>query len=192
MAQRYARVDVDFLHKNTAHRLRQKLGRDAQLVFLALILRAKDGAPPGTFSYSSEAVGWEKLGFDGEDMPFTLDEFFRVTGAMHQTSRRRNNAVWTTTLTRYGDWQKDSRRYEDAEKKRRKRAQTTGDKQGTQQGTAEGRKRGPRSRTRSTPIPPSDMNGKHPNECPHCGARQRTRPELEDHIRYVHYDEATT
>lgn len=31
----------------------------------------------------------------------------------------------------------------------------------------------------------------HPNECPHCGARQRSKPELEDHIRYVHYDQQT-
>src|SRR5574337_609623 len=39
-----------------------------------------------------------------------------------------------------------------------------------------------RRRTRKTKTDPG-----HP--CPHCGARQRSKPELEDHIRYVHYDQ---
>lgn len=162
MAQRYARIDVDFLHKNTARKLTDKLGPLAPLVFIALILRAKDGTEPGTFTYSSEAVAWEKLGLDGHLFPFTLDDFFRETGLVKQTSRRRIGVVWNVRLTRYADWQKDSRRYEAAVKKASTRAHSTGDTNGTQpgthQGTREGQKGGPRSRSRSIPLTPREKS----------------------------------
>lgn len=197
MAQRYARIDVDFMHKRTANTLLEKFGPAGPLVFLALILRAKDGSPPGTFTYPTEALGWDRLGLPDLDVGFTLDEFFTATGRIKQTSRRRNGRVWNVYLTRYADWQKDAKRYEEATKKARTRAHSTGDTNGTQPGTTKGQKGRPRSRSRSTPLPPR-KNGTSPRSrgtnprahpaypCPHCGARQRTQGELDDHIKYLH------
>lgn len=223
MAQRYARVDVEFMHKRTARKLLDELGLGGPLVFLALILKAKDGAVPGVFTYTSEAAAWEKLGLEGVEVGFTLDEFLKVTGRLKQTSRTPVGRLMNVQLTRYADWQKDAKRYEEAVKKARTRAHSTGDTNGTPQGTPKGRKGGPRSRPRSIPLTPREegtnprakgtsprQRGRsprqtgtsprdlgtnpratqpHPNECPHCHSRQRTRAELEDHIRYVHYDQ---
>lgn len=191
MAHRYARIDVDFFHKTTARKLHQELGLAGQLVFIALILRAKDGIEPGVFVYRSEAVGWEKLGFDPEAMPFTLDAFFTVTGRLRQTSRRRVGDVWNVRVTRYGEWQKDSRRYETAVKKARSRGNSTVDTKVTPQGTPGGHKGGPRSRSRSTPIPPLNAKSISPLDCPHCGLRQPSRTALTHHLEHDHGTAAT-
>ncbi len=189
MAQRFARVDVDFPHKRTANALMQKFGPGGPLVFLYLILRSKDGVVPGTFTYSSEAVGWEKLGLDGVDMPFTLDEFFRFTGRLKQTSRTPVGRQTNVQLTRYADWQKDAKRYEEAAKKARTRGKTTGDTRGTRPGTRQGRKRGPSSTSISTPKPPS-RNGTPDNACPLCGTRGYPKPwtaeQLAEHLAHGH------
>jgi hypothetical protein len=186
MAQRYARIDVDFFHKNTAGKIRERLGRDGQLVFLALILRAKDGSPAGTFSYSSEAVGWEKLGFGNEAMPFTLDEFFTVLGQLKQASRRRRGLVTDASLTRYGDWQQDSRRYEEAVRKASKRAQSAADTERTPHGTAGGHPGGTRSRSRSTPKPPLKKRKTAGHQCPRCPLAFTGSHELAEHLENVH------
>lgn len=185
MPKRYARLDVDFFHKRTARALRDRFGVAGPALFVALILRAKDGSPPGTFTYTTDAVAWEKLGFDGVDLGFTLDDFFTMLGRLKQSSRRRVGPVTNVYLTRYADWQKDSRRYEEAVRKSSKRRETTADTKRTQHGTRSGHKVGPRSRTTSTPLPPIEKNGQtYP--CTICGASQRTKAELEDHLEYVH------
>lgn len=191
MARRYAHIDVDFLHKTTAHKLTDELGIAAPLVFIALILRAKDGSPPGTFEYSSEAVAWERLGFDPEAAPFALSRFLEVTGKLRQTRRRvksetRRSRVEVVTLTCWDEWQKESRRVMDAEKKRRKREQNAGDRKGTLKGTERRREGGPRTRSRTTPKPP--LNGKqtHPLDCPTCGLRQPSRHALTHHLEHDH------
>lgn len=200
MAQRYARIDVDFFHKKTANKLMDALGNEGALVFLALILRAKDGVDPGTFVYSSDAVAWEKLGFDSRTFNFTLDEFFKVTGRLKQTSRTRVGHRWNVKLTHYEAWQKDSRRYEERAKKSRIRRQSTGDGTGDTIGDTTGDTRGTknvsRSRTTSTPKPPKEnQNGNtphpqgrewHRHDCPTCGARQPSKSALEDHLRIFH------
>ena len=164
MASRYFRVDVDFFHKRTCRTLASELGPWAPIVFLSLIARAKDGPVPGTFSYFSEAVALEKLGVEYADLGFTLDGFFKVTGRLKQTSRRRNGLVWDVCLTRYADWQKDSRRYEEAVRKSSKRRETAADTQRTQRGTRSGHNRGSSSSSISTPYP----NGKSKTPRPKC------------------------
>lgn len=182
MAARYFRVDVDFFHKNTCHKLLTELGPWAPLVFLSLIARAKDGLEPGIFVYSSDALAWEKLGFDGHEIPFTLDAFFKVTGRLKQTSRTPVGRAVHVTLTRYGDWQKDAQRYEDAVKKSRKRSDSTGDTKGTRKG----RRRGPSSSSITTPLPPGKKSKNHPHDCPRCGARQPSRSALDSHLEIFH------
>lgn len=185
MAQRYARLDVEFFHKRTARALSDKLGPCAPMVFIALILKAKDGAVPGTFTYASEAAAWEKLGLEHIDVGFTLDEFLKVTGRLKQTSRTPVGRLMNVKLTRYGDWQKDARRYEEATKKSRTRDKSTGDTQGTQQGTRKGHKGGPSSRPTSTPKPPIEKNGKT-HICPRCGITKKTEAELTEHLENIH------
>lgn len=186
MAQRYARIDVDFFHKNTARKLQTELGLAGPLVFLSLILRAKDGIEPGVFVYRSEAVGWEKLGFDPEAMPFTLDTFFTTTGRLRQTSRKRLGDIWNVKLSHYGEWQQESRKYEAAVKKSRTRHKSTGDTNGTAQGTQEGRNGGTRSRSTSTPKPPVNGKQTHDHDCPECGVRQPSRTALTAHLELDH------
>lgn len=185
MAHRYARVDVAFPHKRTANALHDKFGPAGPLTFLYLILAAKDGSPPGSFSYPNEAIGWQKLGLDGRDMPFTLDEFFTTLGRLKQSSRRRNGRVLHAYLTRYGDWQKDARRYEEATRKASKREESTADTKRTQRGTRSGHNTGPSSRTRTTPKPPSKRTPK-PLTCPRCGINGLTPASLPEHLEIVH------
>ncbi len=211
MAQpRYARLDVQFPFKRTANKLLDELGPYGPLVFIYLILAAKDGSPPGSFSYPNDAVGWQKLGLDGREIPFTLDEFFGALGRMKQSSRRRNGRVWNAYLTRYGEWQKESRRYEEAVRKSSKRRETAADTERTPQGTRSGRKGGPSSRTRTTPTPrekgtnprakgttprqngtaPRDL-GTNPRKlreitCPECGVPKKTERSLTEHLEYIH------
>lgn len=189
MAARYFRVDVDFFHKATCHKLLNALGPWGPLVFLSLIARAKDGIEPGVFSYSSDAVAWDKLGFDATDVPFTLEAFLKLTGRMKQTSKTRVGRTMNVKITRYGDWQKDAKRYEEAVRKSSKRGHSTADTDRTQGGTRSGRRGGPSSTSITTPLPPISLNGKsHELACPVCGSVQRNRSELDDHLEYVHPD----
>lgn len=191
MAERYARIDVNFMHKRTADKLRNELGPLAQLAFLALILRSKDGATPGTFVYSTDAIGWEKLGLDPDrdGIPFTLDEFFRLTGRLRQTSRTHVGRLTNVKLTRYEQWQKDARRYEERVKKSRTRRKSTGDTTGDTIGDTTGDMRGTKnissSNASATPKPP--LNGKtFPCSHPRCTKILRTAAELAGHLEDVH------
>ena len=186
MARRYARIDVDFLHKRTARTLLDKLGPCGPLVFVALILKAKDGATPGTFTYTSEESAWEKLGLEGVDVGFTLDEFLKVTGRLKQTSRTPVGRLMNVKLTRYEEWQKDSRRYEEATRKSSKRKESTADTKRTQHGTSSGRNRGPRSRATSTPLPPNNEKNGQTHTCSRCGAIKKTAELLAEHLEHVH------
>lgn len=185
MAHRYARIDVDFLHKRTAKKLRDEFGLAGPLVFLALILKAKDGAVPGTFTYASEASAWEKLGLEDCQPEFTFERFLSITGRLKQTSRTPVGRLINVKLTNYGQWQKDARRYEEATKKARTRAKSVGDTQGTSQGTRAGHKGGPSSRATSTPKPPSKKTPKT-LICPRCGINGLTPRSLPEHLEIVH------
>lgn len=185
MADRYYHVDVSFMHKTTCAKLREELGREAPLVFLALCAQAKISNPPGTFTYENDALGWERLGFTGWQPDFTLDEFFTVTGRIKQTSRRRHGLVWNVSLTRYGRWQKDGKRQIERERKSRYRAHSARDTGGTPDGTDTGHIAGRRTRPRSIPLPPNGTTLK----CPHCRPDRkpfRNTEELAGHIEDTH------
>jgi len=186
MAQRYARIDVDFMHKRTANKLLQEFGPAGPLVFLLLLLRSKDGVVPGIFTYTSEANAWEKLGLENATLDFTFDAFLKLTGRLKQTSRTPVGRLMNVKLTRYGDWQKDAQRYEEATKKSRIRRKSTGDTRGTPPGTGAGHSGGPSSSTTSIGQDRGQRNGKHPHDCPTCGARQPSRSALDDHLRIFH------
>lgn len=192
MAHRYARIDVDFFHKNTARKLLEEFGPAGPLVFIALILRAKDGSPPGTFSYPNDPIGWDRLGLPDIDAGFTLDEFFALTGRMKQTSRRRHGRVWDVSITRYAEWQKESRRYEEAVRKASKRAQTTADTKRTPHGTRSGHQGGPRTRTRTTPKPPLRKTTTKAHPCPRCPIVCPTTTALDEHLENVHLIDPAT
>lgn len=191
MAARFARIDVDFMSKNTAQTLLDELGPWGPLLFLALILKAKDGVEPGVFTYTTDAIGWDRLGILDPPEDITLDQFFTVTGRLKQTRRTCVGRVKNVTLTRYADWQKDSKRYEEAVKKRRSRARLAGDTTVTQQGTPEGREGGPISTSITNPLPPKRRrNGSRPtgpsqrptiHACPRCDQTFDTLDAYETH-----------
>lgn len=182
MAERYFRVDVSFFHKRTCQTLMRKLGPGGPLTFLALVARAKDGSTPGVFTYASEAIAWEKLGLDPNDVGFTLDQFLDATGRLKQTSRTRVGRLTNVKLTRYELWQKDSERYEGAVRKSRSRQQNTRDMAVTPLGTRPGQERYLGSRTSSTPKPP--LNGTQ--NCPECGVTIKPPTTMADHLWQTH------
>lgn len=186
MASRYARLDVNFMHKRTAHKLLEELGVGGPLAFICLILAAKDGAEPGTFTYKSEGDAWEKLGLDQADLGFTLDRFLTVTGRLKQTSRTPVGRLVNVKITRYGDWQKESRRYEEATKKARTRAQSTGDTNGDKRGTRKGHKGGPSSSSISIATPRGQRRKTKPSNCPVCGISRPDPELLAQHLENVH------
>lgn len=190
MADRYFRVDVSFFHKRTCQTLIEKLGPWAPLVFLSLVARCKDSGVPGTFIYPSEAVAWEKLGFEGHDPGFTLDELLDVTGKLKQTSRTRVGRLMHVKLSHYERWQKDSKTYEARVRKSRSRAQSKRDTDVTGAGQARDTsvtKSVSSSSSISTPLPP--MNGKSKgllcDLCP-TPTRHATAEDLAGHLEDVH------
>ena len=203
MASRYARLDVDFMSKNTAQTLLTELGPWGPLLFVALILKAKDGSPPGTFSYTTDTVGWDRLGILDPPDDVTLDQFLAVTGRLKQTRRTCVGRVKNVTLTRYGDWQMDSKRYEGAVKKARLRAHSGGDKKGIDEGTQQGLDGGPRPTSiTNPPTPHLRRNGNtRPKRntpaftCPKCHHTFDRQDHLETHLEWSgcsgKYDEAS-
>lgn len=186
MADRYARVDVMFFHKRTCDRLHAEFGWEGVAVFLAFVCQVKTSPIPGTFIYESEASGWAKLGFEGRQPSFTLAEFFRFTGRIKQTSKTSVGRLQHVKSTHYERWQKDSRRYEEAARKSRKRAETTADTKRTTKRTGSGRDAAPSSRSRSTPKPPTGKNGNYPDRCPVCNVELLATSTVEQHLEHVH------
>jgi hypothetical protein len=190
MADRYFHVDVSFMHKRTADVLYQEFGHAGPLVFLALCAQAKNGRPPGTFEYENEPLGWFYLGLKGREPDFTLEEFFKVTGKLKQTAKRRQTHGNHVVLTQYARWQKDARRLQGVERQRRYRAKKSGDDSVTVGVTPHITETSPRtrSRTRTTPQPPNE--GKPPERigswCPICEDRLPPGISLVDHINNTH------
>lgn len=207
MARRFFYLDVDFFHKNTCHVLTDELGQGGPLMWIALIAQCKNHRPAGEFTWTSEADAFEQL-FGGsilpDELPFTFEEFLRITGRLKQTrraktDRRRRGRVANVALTGWEHWQKESRTWSERERKSRKRGISDADTLRTEGGHAADMPRtksASSSRTSSTPKPPKEnQNGNtphplgrewHRHDCPTCGARQPSKSALEDHVRIFH------
>jgi hypothetical protein len=100
--RRWIPLSTEFPHDKTGTRLQEEFGPAGIAVWVALLTAAKRAHVQGQFSYVSEAEAWEKLGVHGAS--FSLDEFFRVTGQMKKTRKRRRGHITDVQITGWGEW----------------------------------------------------------------------------------------
>lgn len=124
--RRYVPLDVFVAFEEPGLTLRQKWGNDGLLAWALYLAACKREPIQGRFTYVSDAEAWGKLGMDAPG-GFTLDDFFRLTGRLKNTSRTRSGRVSNVLCTKWGLWNNAWDRQREAEKKARIRAQRTGD-----------------------------------------------------------------
>lgn len=125
---RYVPVKVTFAVEGTGPKLLRRFGVAGLATWVCVLAAAKRGRVEGTFSYVSEDGGWGELGLGFPNTPgFTLDEFFRYTGQLKKTRKRRDGEVKHIEITGWEHWNDTKRREADAVRKARKRAENTAD-----------------------------------------------------------------
>ena len=186
MADRYFHVDVSFMHKRTADVLYDKFGAEGPLVFLALCAQAKNGRPPGTFEYENEPLGWVYLGFAGREPNFTLEDFFKVTGKLKQTAKRRQTHGNHVVLTQYARWQKDAKRLQGVERQRRYRAKNKDVGSVTEGVTVGVTQASPRTRARTRTTPRYKNDQPKGSWCTEGCGQLPPGISLKDHLRNTH------
>lgn len=197
MAGRFFYVDVHFFHKNTYAVLVDELGPWGPLTWLALLAQGKNHRPAGQFTWTGEADAFRQLfghDIDPADVPFTFAEFLKVTGRLKhtrvaKTSRTRRGHVANVALTRWEQWQKESRKWSERERMSRKRGQVEANTEQTpseHDATPKRTHPSSRTRTRTTPKPP--LNGSQEHVCGRCPTPRSfpTADELQGHLEDVH------
>lgn len=123
--RRWYAMPVDWPHDNLGTRLHASFGNDGIAVWSALVAAAKRNHVEGTFTFATEEEAWHNLGLT--PTVFTLEDFFRMTGRLKQTSKRRRGRVTDITLTRWEELQKTVTRSLEAERKARSRQRNARD-----------------------------------------------------------------
>jgi hypothetical protein len=122
----YVPISVMIAHGKTGRGLLARFGRDGLLVWMLYLAACKVNYPTqGRFTYTSEPDGWAKLGLEGYVPEFTLEQFFKATGQLKQTSKRRSGDVSDIVCTNWGAWNDAWRREREAEQKASKRTGNT-------------------------------------------------------------------
>ena len=123
--RRFFAVDPEFPFDRLANRLLSEFGPAGVVVWIYVVAAAKRAPVEGYFSYTSDAEAWEKLGIDQQHADFTLDEFFTLTGHLHETKKHARVGVTTIDLRRWDELQLTINRQIDAERQARSRARNT-------------------------------------------------------------------
>lgn len=116
-------------------KLIEKWGIEGIGTWMLFLAACKREPVQGTLTYTSDDEAWTKLG--ARAAGFTLDEFWRVTGHLKKTSRRRSGRISYVTCTVWEDWN-----------------------------TARGGSQNPRSDQQNTEDLPRDVPGKEQNATP--------------------------
>ena len=125
---RYVPLSVHFATGSTRGKLLSRYSHAGLLTWVCLIAAAKRSRIQGEFTYVSEEQGWEELGLGYPFTPdFTLDEFFRFTGQLKLTRKRRDGQRKHIEITRWEEWNDDYGKELDAERKSRKRQENNPD-----------------------------------------------------------------
>jgi hypothetical protein len=125
---RWVAWDVDFLVKPFGRKLLERLGPAGVVVFLGLVSACKVGRPPGEIRFTSQPDFLRILGLEGLELvdaqgqPWTLETFWRLTAAHKVTRHRRSTGCKQVALTHWEDWQQESMRAADAQRKAIKRS----------------------------------------------------------------------
>lgn len=99
---------------DTYRRLYKDFDYAGPLLWTNYLVACKLNDPEGQLEYVEEADGWHKLAMGGALQPgFTLADFFRVTGRLRKTVRRRVGDRTVIVCTRWSDhntaWQSQKR-----------------------------------------------------------------------------------
>jgi hypothetical protein len=185
--RRYVPLSIHFAGGRTGQRLLDEFGLEGLAVWACLLAAAKRSRRQGTLEWYSDNDAWVHLGIASTPPSgFTFTQFAKFLGRLKQARTTTYGQVKETTLTQWEQWNNTIKTEHDAEKKRRKRAQNTGDKEAPVGGTeVEGEGETPLPPIRRRSRAPQTQNG-HIHACPKCGAVQRNASELEDHLEYVH------
>lgn len=100
--RRWIPLSTEFPHDKTGTRLQEEFGPAGLAVWVALLTAAKRAHVQGTFSYRSEEGAWQELGI--VEPGFSLADFFKVTGHMKQTRRRRRGRITDVQITAWEEW----------------------------------------------------------------------------------------
>lgn len=183
-------IAVSVPYGKTGKALKARFGRDGLLVWILYLLACKTNWIQGQFSYSSEVDGWTKLGLYGMEPDFTLESFFKVTGQLKQTSRRRSGDLSDIVCTNWEAWAQEIKRERDAERNSRKPPPNTADI-GRENG-------GDTAEIRATDVdvdldveltPPTPPFENGSNQCSVCGVvAGKTELRLAEHMANVHDD----
>lgn len=117
-------LSATYPHGHTPRLLKERFGRDGLLVWVLFLAACKRSSIQGEFEFVSEFHGWCLLGLEPDDLPaFSLADFFRYTGELHLTRKRRSGDVVTITARTWDEWQTEPSREFAAARMSRKRAQ---------------------------------------------------------------------
>ena len=110
--KQWVAVDTFLTAKGLPRKLWATFGAFGVVVWVALLGAAKRNAREGTFEFCSPQDAFAQMGIPPEYVPddFDLDEFFRLTGAKKETRLRRDGAITKVDITRWGPWQKTTKR----------------------------------------------------------------------------------
>jgi hypothetical protein len=122
-------MTADWPHDRLGTRLQAEFGSAGVAVWPCVVAAAKRNINEGTFSFTTEEEAWQTLGL--EPAGFSLEEFFRLTGALKETRRRRRGRVTDVQLRRWEELQQTLSRSLEAERKARSRANSKRDNTGT-------------------------------------------------------------
>lgn len=130
-------IDVHYFGSPLAVALWDRFGSMGPVLFIAFLCACKRSRTPGQITYMSDVEALQDMGIparllvDDDGTPWTLDDFWTLTGRMKNTKRTSRGRVRNVRATHWERWQQNADRVEGREKKRRQRAQNQGDNPGT-------------------------------------------------------------
>lgn len=123
-------LDVNVFDNDLTIGLREEFGTVGLCMWVGFLAACKRNVVQGKIRYSSDAECLSLMGLpaleliDEEGEPFKLDDFWTYLGRHKQTSVTRRKRLTDITATRWEQWQKSAKRDEEAERKRRSRAES--------------------------------------------------------------------
>lgn len=123
--RRYVPMDVNVAFGRFGTKLEAKWGMEGLCTWMLLLAAAKREPAQGTFTYTSEAEAWTKIGATATR--FSFNEFITFCGRGKQTRRTVSGRVSYVEITGWTDWNNEFRQQADSEQKSRKRAHSRPD-----------------------------------------------------------------
>lgn len=127
---RWFALDVNVFDNDLTVDLRDEFGPVGLCMWVGFLAACKRNAVEGRIRYSSDAECLSLMGLPAVELvdewgePFKLDDFWTFLGRHKQTKVTRSKRLVDVVATRWEEWQKSAKRDEEAERKRRSRAES--------------------------------------------------------------------